>query len=105
MINIINCTPHPINIVSHGEIKPSGIIPRVSTTEVEAGNIEGIPCVTQSRGVVTGMPEPEKDTIFIVSGFVFNATDRKDVVAPDTGKTAIRNEKGHIIAVTRFIVK
>ncbi len=56
-------------------------------------------------GGVEGLPEQQDGTFLIVSGMVFAASDRPDLIAPDTGKTAIRNEKGHIAAVTRFIRK
>jgi hypothetical protein len=36
---------------------------------------------------------------------VLSATERKDVIAPDTGSTAKRNDKGQIEAVRAFIVR
>ena len=42
--------------------------------------------------------------MFIVSGMVLSAVrNRQDVFAPDTGPTATRNEKGHIVGVARLI--
>jgi len=105
---IINCTPHAINFNFNGNnttFEPSGIIPRVSTIEVEAQEIAGFPCVTNIIGNVEGMPEKKPGTFLIVSGMVFGASNRPDLIAPDTGKTAVRNDKGHIIAVTRFLRK
>ena len=51
------------------------------------------------------MPEPIEDTFFIVSAMVLSALagTRQDVVAPRTDNTAIRNEAGHIIAVTGWL--
>ena len=108
MMKIINCTPHPIVINCNEEtttFEPSGIIPRVQTDHKEASNIGEFNCVVPVRGAVEGLPEPQKETFYIVAGMVFDATDREDVIAPDTGPTAIRNEKGHIKAVTRFLRK
>lgn len=109
-MEIINCTPHDVvvrkfNLVSFKEVTilKSGIIPRVSTVESEAEDILGFKAVTQSTGDVEGLPEPKEGVFYLVSGMVFSATDRLDVIAPDTGKTAIRNEAGQIIAVTRFL--
>jgi len=106
-MEIINCTPHPIKVRnsdgSEITFEPSGILPRVSTEEHEAEPIEGIACVTQSQGKVSGLPEMAEDTFFIVSAMVFNASQRRDLIAPDTGKGAIRDEQGRILAVTRFI--
>ena len=104
MTKITNCTPHEI-VCGEETFKPSGIIPRLETLEKEAPSIGGFPCVTQTMGQVQGLPEPTDGTFLIVSGMVFAASDRGDLIAPDTGKTAVRNDKGHIVAVTRFLRK
>ena len=59
----------------------------------------------QSFGDVTGLPEPVKDTIYIVSAMVLSALNgsRADVVAPQSDK-AERNDKGHIISVPGFVI-
>ena len=101
---IINCTPHAVK-VGDTTICPSGIIPRVSTIEMEATSIDGFLTVTQSKGKVENLPAPKAGVFVLVSGMVFQASDRSDLIAPDTGKTAIRNDKGQIIAVTRLIRK
>lgn len=111
-IKIMNCTPH--EIVYHEEhdgfvevtsFPPSGIVPRVETIEYEAEPVNGFKCVTQSSFQVSGLPEYQEDTFLIVSAIAFAASDRKDIIAPDTGKCAKRNDKGQIVAVTRFIRK
>lgn len=105
---IINCTPHDIVVKVEGGdkvFKPSGTLPRVDTRESSAPSINGIPCVTQTVGEVTNLPAPTPNTFYIVSGMVFAATDREDVIAPDTGKSAIRNDKNQIAAVTKFLRK
>ena len=101
---IINCTPHPIK-TQNTTFKTSGIIPRLVSFQEDAQSIEGFSCKTQSFGEVEGLPAPKENTFLIVSGMVFSASDRLDLIAPDTGKTAIRNEKGHIISVTQFLRK
>lgn len=57
-------------------------------------------------GGVTDLPEAEEGIFLIVSGFVGGAVTgtRPDVLVPGTGPKdgAIRNEKGHIVAVTRL---
>ncbi len=107
-VSIVNCTPHPITIKTvekETTFQPSGILPRVAVVQDQAQPISGFTCVTSKTGEVEGLPESEQNTFYIVSGMVFGATNRKDLIAPDTGKTASRNEKGHIIAVTRFLRK
>jgi len=105
---IINYTPHPIVVRRKSETEDitfpvCGILARVETVETAAGTVEGIPCVTQTQGAVTGLPEPVAGTTLIVSSMVLSASNRDDLVAPDTGSTCIRDESGRIQAVTRFI--
>lgn len=124
---LINCTPHEIKIrIEDGPeitVPTSGIVPRVETRQVDAGEVEvrvgndhqpldaqgavwfGIPAVRQETGNVVGLPDHVAGTQLIVSGMVFAASDRLDLVAPDTGKTAVRNDQGHIVAVTRLLCK
>jgi len=110
-----NYTPHDIKVrVRNGEgiiTFPSKGIARLSTKEIPAEDFfideifEKIPSVRIKYGEVEGLPAPEKDVVYIVSSMVFDNSDRTDIVSPDTGKTAIRNEKGQIQSVTRFKVK
>ena len=110
-MNFVNLTPHEINIINEDTkitVPPSDRgIARVEMTEVEGEPIEGVPVIHIEPGSISGLPAPEVDTIFIVSAIVAmaanNFTYRPDVVAPDTGATAIRNEEGQIQAVTRFV--
>ena len=108
-MNIINLTPHTINVADKDgniirEIKPSGTVARVSTKEAPAGEIDGIPVVETKFGEVEGLPEPQDGTVFLVSSIVRSAVPalRTDVLVPDTGPTAVRDEQGRIVAVRRF---
>ena len=109
MVKVVNCTPHTITVRPDGldeqVFEPSGIVPRVSTSEKPAESIAGIPCSVPEVGAVTGIPAPDKGVFYLVSRMVFDATPRKDVIAPNTGATAIRNDKGHIVAVKSFLCK
>lgn len=114
---LINLTPHPITMHDGGNavtIPASGTVARVATRSVEMHQIEAAPGVspmlqTTSFGEVVDLPEPQADTFYIVSNMVLSAlreqgSTRQDVIAPATGPQdgAIRNEKGHIVAVTKF---
>lgn len=111
---IMNLTPHEITIrtPSGGTVvvPPSGIVARVSTVEgpaqpVEA-NGEEIPVVTRAFGAVENLPAPSEGTAYLVSSLVLSALEgsgRRDVYAPDTGPTALRDEQGRIVAVTRLV--
>jgi len=47
---------------------------------------------------------PEPDIVYIVFSPVLSGVKRRnDVVAPDTGPCAVRDEKGQIIAVRGFV--
>lgn len=105
-MEIVNCTPHAIVLNNGTTYQPSGNIARVSSEHVEQDAIDGIPCYNVVFGMVIGLPEPKKDTLYIVSSIVANATNRTDVIVPATGhKEAIRNDKGQIVSVPGFIVK
>jgi hypothetical protein len=85
----VNLTPHVINIIVDNNnsisIPPSGIVARVSVTYTPVRYIDGISIQRSSYGEVTDLPNPQKDTIFIVSNMVLSAiahTGRTDVLAP-----------------------
>ena len=114
MNQLINCTPHALTLRNAAGvdtiIPPSGIVPRVDNTPGTldpdsplAGIVDDF--TADQVGEVVGMPDPEPGKIFIVSGMVGDALPfRPDVRVPGTGPRdgAIRNEKGHIVAVTRL---
>jgi len=102
-MQIINCTPHPISIVT-GErqvaLPPSGVVPRMRETCEAAGEItlsDGImvPIRRVVYGPVEGLPAPQADTIFVVSALVAQAAaDRPDLAYPGD---FLRDEAGRII--------
>lgn len=107
-MNVINLTPHPIVLDVEGTLTTfpaSGIVARVSQTTVGTGMfVAGAEISTSTFGTVE-MPTAVEGTIFIVSAMVLTALggSRKDVIAPKTDATAIRNEAGHIVAVRGWL--
>jgi len=105
-MNIINCTPHTITIVSpDGEkiiFESSGFVSRVAMETIETSYINGIPVKHIKFGAPTEIPEPKENTLYIVSAMVAQASDRDDLISPDTG-SAIRDESGNIIGVPGFV--
>lgn len=105
-----NLTPHAIVISVNGSvntIQPSGTIARVGTSEESAGlcPVTGVPVIRRSFGEVENIGSPS-DGPCLVSSLVLSALGsewRGVAFAPDTGETALRNEKGQIIAVTRLV--
>jgi hypothetical protein len=104
---IKNLTPHSVKVKRpNGEeviFPPEGIVPRVETIETPSESVEGIPTVTRKMGQMVGLPDPCEGVFYLVSSLVFEASERTDLLAPDTGKTCVRDEKGNIVAVTRLI--
>ena len=103
---MLNLTPHAITIRAEDGtetvIPPSGTVARVSTTEEVVGEINGVPVVRRVFGQVTGLPED--DTPCVVSSLVLSAVPgRPNTYAPDTGPTAVRDERGQVVAVTRLV--
>jgi len=103
-MNFINCTPHALTVEGLGTLPASGILPRCATLRSVAPSLGGIRVTSQTMGEVTGLPGQAPDTVYIVSGMVLSALNgtRPDVVAPDTGPDAIR-ENGQIVAVRGFV--
>ena len=105
-MNFVNLTPHDINVVGLGTIPASGKVARVTTNIIDVGARGGIRLRAQVRTGIENLPAPAADTTYVVSGMVLDAlgnSRKRDVVAPDTGGDAVRNEKGHIVAVLGFV--
>lgn len=104
-MRFINLTPHSLTVEGLGTIPASGTIARVSVNSTDVGTVGGVRLRAQLKGQVSGLPRAEDGVIYIVSGMVLDAlggTRRGDVVAPDTGPDAIR-ENGQIVAVRGFV--
>ena len=104
-MNIINLTPHALFLMPAGPtgpvvtIPPSGLVARCVTSRVQVDTItvDGvtIPVNRTQFGEVTGLPDPQPDTIYVVSALVAQAVpDRQDVFIVDD---AVRDEQGRII--------
>ena len=104
----VNLTPHPINVVVDGEevlyVPPSGTVVRLVILYDDDGEVGGVPVVIARGGIPEGvMPDPRSGTFYLVSSLVAAALPgRDDVLAPDTGVSAIRDCRGRVTAVTRL---
>ena len=64
--------------------------------------VDGVPIeITHVTGV-DGLPDPEEGTYYIVPQPVAYTVDRPDLVIPDTGPSAIREDDGKVYAVHRL---
>jgi hypothetical protein len=104
-MNIVNLTPHPLNLMPQGPdgptvtIPPSGQVARcaVNRVQVDTVTVDGITVpVNQTRfGTVSDLPNSQPDTIYVVSSIVAQAVpDRQDVFIVDD---AVRDDQGRII--------
>ena len=102
-MKFVNLTPHAINLNNGTVIEPSGTVARVSSTHTEF-DANGICRVVY--GELTGLPEPEAGTCYIVSLVVANAVrdlKRSDVVSPATNHPETTREKGLVVSVPGFV--
>ena len=87
-MKIINLTPHEINILNNnGEeivtISPSGTVSRCAVSKKLIKTDNGIEFYRSIFGEVNDLPEPQLDTIYIVSGLVRAAMpERNDLWQP-----------------------
>lgn len=107
-VEFINLTPHDIQVKVGDEtikIPKSGNIARVDIQERDTGKeLNGIPLKERKTGRPQGIPGPKRGTYYIVSSMVLSSVDgRDDVIAPDTGKDAVRDDSGRIQAVRSFV--
>lgn len=113
---IVNLTPHPVTLRAADGADhtfPSAGVARVASTPGTLATVDGLPvpvATPTTFGDVSGLPTPVAGTFFVVSALVGAAlrasgSTRQDVLCPGTGPNdgAIRNDAGHIVAVTRLV--
>ena len=99
-MKIVNLTPHAINFLREDNsvlatIEPSGTNARAAQTRERVSEVNGIVVNQCSYGAVTGLPDPQPETICLVSALTAQACrDRNDVFITDD---AVRDENGRII--------
>ena len=96
---IKNYTPHPVNL--GGKEYVSVGLARVSQTDTVIGEHDGVEMRKAEYGEVTGLPEKEEGTLFIVSALVKAACpERNDLVSPGG---LIRDNAGRVIGASYLI--
>ena len=108
---MINLTPHAITLrtpVGDVTFPASGQVARVATLSSATGEmVAGVPVVCNTYGPVTGLVRDANGVPLpcIVSGMVLAAlpAGTLNVYAPATGATAIRDERGQVVAVTELV--
>ena len=128
-MRFVNLTPHDVAVEDYSGVvavfPASGVLARVGCMGVESGALieyyegcelgagdlrsgyeqpVGFRLTHQIYGDVVGLPEAQADTVYIVSAMVLaRVSGRRDVVAPDTGPTAVRDTAGRILHVKGFV--
>lgn len=105
-MKFVNLTPHEVRVfLEEGvstRLAPSGQIARVLATTSDAGHFGNVPLVKTSFGEVSGLPDSEKGTLYIVSAMVRMALpSRKDLASPGD---LVRDESGNVIGCRNLIV-
>jgi hypothetical protein len=119
-MQFLNLTPHTITIRRTGALNnvllddivvpPDGTVARVETTSTTVSTVDGVRFVRRKFGRVHGLPRHADGTddttiAVIVSSLVLEAVPgRANTYAPDTGATAIRDARGHVVAVTQLVM-
>ena len=97
MTNILNFTPHALNVVGlDGSVVtfPSVGVARVATSSVSKDPINGFGVVATAFADVAGLPDPQDGTYCVVSRLVFSACpDRSDLLCPGE---LIRDSAGNV---------
>lgn len=100
MTSFINLTSHSIDIVrsdgSRLSVPPSGQIARREEIVINTNSIDGIETAIVVFGGVLGVPDPQENTIYIVSTPCLEVlTHRDDIVSPTE---FLRSDDGRVIA-------
>ena len=100
----VNLIGHDITIAGYGTLPKCDNPCRVNTKQRVLGNVNGIPVVETQFESIENLPEPEDGVYYIVNriSMDFIPYNREDVFCLDTGPTALRDDKGQVIAVTQL---
>ena len=104
-MNIINLTPHTINVYDENhnhviDIQASGTVARVDAIKKVVGNVNNIPLFETAYGEIVNLPEPSSNTMYIVSGLVkASCPERDDLLQPGE---LLRDDEGRPIGCVGF---
>ena len=105
MTNILNFTPHALNVVDlDGNVTtfPSVGVARVATSTKTLDPINGFGVVATAFADVAGLPDPQDGTYCVVSRLVFSACpDRSDLLCPGE---LIRDADGNVVGCKGFSI-
>jgi len=112
-MKFVNLTDHAINLNSGEVFEKSGIVCRIPSSLRVSDVIDGIRIFTSRTYEIENLPDPEENTIYIVSNIILDKLHKKfsmgykprfDVCAPaTTHRECVRDENGRVISVPGFI--
>lgn len=100
-MNFKNFTPHTITLNDGRTFISEGVARVANTFTAPIGDICDV-----TYGDITGLPEPQAGTYYIVSALVLaaaKAKGRQDCVAPATGHPQCVRKAGFIVSVPCFV--
>ena len=118
--DMVNLTPHDINICVDGHTSPtyvvprSGVVARLNSEQTQIGDFNGIPLYSPQKftgvsGVVMGEYGPPIIVSALVGEFMAKEIEskgltRRTIYSPDTSPNgSVRDDKGRIIGTKRLI--
>jgi hypothetical protein len=108
MAVLINMTPHAIRVKEGYDVTtypPTGDVARVTVRNEQLNSINGAAVNRPVYGTVEGLPAYQKEGMFYIVSMLVRAAlpDRKDLISPDSGPTAVRNDDGQIDYVVGWL--
>jgi len=116
-VEVVNLTPHDIHVWKDGKVvgtfPRSGKVARLREQYQRVDEVLGVEVVERKYeavevvskdGKVEELPPVRKGVFYLVSALVLAAVARPDLLAPDTGVGAVRDDKGRIVGTRRFVV-
>jgi hypothetical protein len=99
-MKLINLTPHTIKLSNGEEVRPTGYVSRVNTTQSQVDLIRGIPVLVSNISKTVNLPEEEPGVCYIVPSVVrLMAPDRLDLLSPTK---LIRDSSGSVVGCGAF---
>lgn len=84
MTQFVNLTGHDITeLVTNTVIPQSGTIARLTMNTVQIDTINGIPVFDVTMDMVYGIPEPQPNTVYIVSALCLDLMKQAGYIRPD----------------------